>query len=409
MRLRALFTAFGLYGVLQLSPALADTAGPFEPLRFENGISFVHPDARYQVNLRFRMQNLVEYVTRSESDLSASRIDAQVRRLRLRLSGWAADPRLTFQLQLSFTRQDMDWLNSQWPNIVRDANVGYAVTPRFQLAFGQAKLPGNRQRVVSSGELQFADRSIVNRFFNIDRDFGVQALWRLGALQDSTMAPTNDAAVLVRAAISTGEGRNLPFSSDSGLGYVGRIEWLPLGLFTGMNDYQEGDLAHEPNLKLSIALTGAQFRNSNRAGGTIGTIYTTTGNPNSGSPIRRDQQLLYADALAKYRGLSLYAEYARRWAHVPEISATQSLFVGRGALFQMGYLLGSVFEPVARVAWVGPDERARIDSANHRLTQTTLGVTRYFQGHRVKVQSDWTLQTGDIAQHLVRFNVELGI
>ena len=32
----------------------------------------------------------------------------------------------------------------------------------FELWFGQAKLPGNRERVVSSGNLQLVDRSILN-------------------------------------------------------------------------------------------------------------------------------------------------------------------------------------------------------------------------------------------------------
>ena len=44
----------------------------------------------------------------------------------------------------------------------------------FELWFGQAKLPGNRERIVSSGNLQFVDRSILNAGFNIDRDLGIQ-------------------------------------------------------------------------------------------------------------------------------------------------------------------------------------------------------------------------------------------
>jgi hypothetical protein len=36
---------------------------------------------------------------------------------------------------------------------------------------GQTKLPGNNQRVVSSGSLEFTDRTINNSRFNIDRDF----------------------------------------------------------------------------------------------------------------------------------------------------------------------------------------------------------------------------------------------
>ena len=55
-----------------------------------------------------------------------------------------------------------------------DAVVKYAFSKNQQIWFGQTKLPGNRERVISSMALQFVDRSNVNSKFNIDRDFGVQ-------------------------------------------------------------------------------------------------------------------------------------------------------------------------------------------------------------------------------------------
>jgi hypothetical protein len=45
--------------------------------------------------------------------------------------------------------------------------------PTKIVGFGQTKLPGNNQRVVSSGSLEFTDRTINNSRFNIDRDFGL--------------------------------------------------------------------------------------------------------------------------------------------------------------------------------------------------------------------------------------------
>ena len=44
----------------------------------------------------------------------------------------------------------------------------------FELWVGQTKLPGNRERVISSANLQQVDRSLLNSRFNIDRDFGFQ-------------------------------------------------------------------------------------------------------------------------------------------------------------------------------------------------------------------------------------------
>src|SRR5690606_2801014 len=89
--------------------------------------------------------------------------------------------------------------NTGIANIVRDAVIFYNFTPDFYIAFGVNKLPGNRQRVNSSGQLQFADRSIVNAAMNIDRDFGLKAYYKhkIGG----------KAIYHLKGAISTGEGR----------------------------------------------------------------------------------------------------------------------------------------------------------------------------------------------------------
>jgi len=98
---------------------------------FKRGITIVAPDSVFSINFRFRMQTRAIYSTVSVSDLSASEIEARVRRLRLRLDGFIYDPRLTYQLQLSFSRGDLDFsvqdtssINTS-PNIVRDAAITY--------------------------------------------------------------------------------------------------------------------------------------------------------------------------------------------------------------------------------------------------------------------------------------------
>jgi phosphate-selective porin OprO/OprP len=363
---------------------------------FENGIGFSHPDRAYQMNLRFRMQNLAELTTREDNPWESNRVEAQVRRLRLRLQGWALDPKLAFQLQLSFSRSDMDWSSTQFPNVVRDANITYSpileTDEQLAFSFGQGKLPGNRQRVISSGDLQFADRALVNRVFNFDRDFGFQALYR---------RPNWN----VKAALSTGEGRNLPTASNLGLGWIGRIEALPLGTFTGNNDLQEGDLVSEPEPRLSLGYSAALFRDSNRAGGAIGSVFVD----GTGTPIRRDQTVHYADALFKWRGFSLYSEAAYRSSPDGQINASRALFEGAGYLLQSGYFLVPGWEIAARYARVRPLDRSRIDSANRDTEQSTVGFTRYLNGHRVKLQSDLTRQTRHEPSWIARLNFELGI
>jgi hypothetical protein len=83
-----------------------------------------------------------------------------VRRLRLRLDGFVLQRRLQYYIQLSFSKADMELEGGTVPQTIRDAMVYYHFNKRFYLGFGQSKLPGNRQRVISSGNQQFADRSI---------------------------------------------------------------------------------------------------------------------------------------------------------------------------------------------------------------------------------------------------------
>ncbi len=398
-RVRSCVAAF-FFSCCFVTTGVADTSGPFEPLRWDSGIIFNDLENQYRAQLRFRMQNLVEYESNSSSDLAADRIDAQVRRLRLRLQGFVADPRLTFQLQLSFSRSDQDYSSTQFPNIVRDANISYSLINQpeeiFQISFGQAKLPGNRQRVISSGDLQFADRSIVNRTFNLDRDFGLQAFYQRYYWN-------------LRASVSTGEGRNLPASSNSGLAYVGRFELLPLGAFTGNNDYTEGALIREGQMRLSLGYSFAVFDDSNRANGTNGTIYTTAGSPSTGSPIRRDQQVHLFDSLMKYDGSSVYLEFAHRNSKDGQMDQNRSLFEGSGYLAQFGQMLNENYEVVGRYAGVFPLARSKSDLSNQDLRQATAGVNYYIKGHRVKIQSDLTREWSQDPAWIARVNFEMGI
>jgi phosphate-selective porin OprO/OprP len=130
-------------------------------INVSNGISFKR-DSLFLLNLRFRMQNRVAFNTKSGSDLELSSIEARIRRLRLRLDGFLLTPKLGYYIQLSFSKADQDLEEQEIPQIIRDGIVYYTFNKNFYVGFGQTKLPGNNERVVSSGNLQFADRSITN-------------------------------------------------------------------------------------------------------------------------------------------------------------------------------------------------------------------------------------------------------
>lgn len=208
---------------------------PLFSFKFGNGLGITTPDSLFSINFRFRVQSRVGYVSESDKDLTPEEFNFLVRRMRLRIGGFIYTPRLTYNVQLSFSRQDMDWDVSQVPNVLRDAMIAYETKQGLTFAIGQGKLPGNRQRVVSSGELQFADRSIVNAALTLDRDFGLFVTYAKNI---------KNFHFLIKTSLSSGEGRNY-LKSDKGLAYTARLELLPLGKFTDKGDYFEGDLIRE--------------------------------------------------------------------------------------------------------------------------------------------------------------------
>src|SRR5690606_40765860 len=185
------------------------------------GIQYTGDDSTFYINFRFRMQSRLKYTSTAGDDFGAESLEARIRRLRLRMDGYIYNPKLSYSIQLGFTRGDQDYDDTDVPNLVRDAVVFYNFTDNFYMAFGLNKLPGNRQRVNSSGELQFADRSLVNATFNVGRDFGIKAYYtpKIGSVP-----------VQLKGAITTGEGRVVN-TTDDGLAYTGRAEFLPLGAF----------------------------------------------------------------------------------------------------------------------------------------------------------------------------------
>ena len=374
-----------------------DPPSPFSVL-FENGIKFEDSSRIFSSTLRFRIQNRADFLVQQIDDPENLELNTewQVRRARLRFNGHLVDPRLRYSLQLSFSRRDQDWDESQFPHVLRDAMVFYDITPSWQVSFGQGKLPGNRQRVVSSGELQFVDRSIVNAAFNIDRDFGFQTQYRANLGER--------ARAILKGSVTSGEGRNRSVKNDGRLFTVGRVEVLPMGEFQNNGDYYESDLAFESDLKLSLALTYASLAGAARANGTVGEIFTTTGA--EGDPwARRDQQVLFLDAMAKWEGFSLLTEYARRWSLVPEINDSQSLLVGSGLNFQFGKMISERREFAFRFATVTPDPVSKRD--HDEIRDWAVVFNQFLNGHRVKLQSEVGLQ--ERRQAYLRLQVELGI
>ncbi|MEP6764089.1 MAG: porin [Gemmatimonadaceae bacterium] len=334
------------------------------------GITIRGTDSVTSVNLRFRLQEMAALTSRDDGPLTLRRSQLFVRRARIRLEAIVHDPRLKVNLQLAFSRLDLDQDNSGFANVLRDALVTWQWTPRFSTAFGQTKLPGLRETMTTSNELVFADRSILHALFVVERDVGVFANYArdFGKMR-----------VSLRSSVTSGEGRN-PTTGDGGLAYSSRLDVMPLGAFANNGDFSEGGINPQPQPRISFGAAVSRNDGAIRTGGQSGpALYA-----------QRDLTTAFGDVLFKSGHFSLATEYAHRSSGAPiTTSGTSSrfIFAGEGVMTQASYLIARAhLEPAVRVAFERPALPIRPLSAASPIAEASAGITRYVVGHKVKWQ-----------------------
>lgn len=179
-----------------------DTPAP----TFGNGLfNLVGKDSSWTMKVGARMQLLaVANWDAGKNGLVNPEQNFLVRRARFKFDGFAYSPKLGYKLELGLSNRDISGASQftdNAPRYILDAVVKWNFYKKFVLWFGQTKLPGNIERVISSGDLQLVDRSLLNRRFTIDRDMGFQLRHHFNISKK----------FLVReiVAVSQGEGRNI--------------------------------------------------------------------------------------------------------------------------------------------------------------------------------------------------------
>ncbi len=368
---------------------------------YGKGLGFTSPDSIYQMNIRFRIQSRGTF---NHEYGEKGVIDGGVRRTRLRFDGYVGNPRFTYALQLSFAPGDLGGAAEDGENIqiIRDAVVFYSINKNWSIGFGQTKLPGNRQRVNSSGALQLSDRSINNALFNIDRDFGVHANY-INQKRD-------EFSYSIKGAVSQGEGRNFTENDDTNLAYTGKFELYPFGAFKKNGEYFEGDILNEekPRLMLSAAY---QFNSkAKKTQGQLGEYLFS----------RKDISTLLADVMFKYNGFSTFAAYMNRSAGGSPIALNDQnpaemnyVMAGQGFDVQSSYIFRTGYEIIGRYSW--QEMQKEIKAFRPDAQQITLGLTKYIWEHAFKLQGEATYNIQDFYDKsrkeswYVRFQIEIGI
>ena len=350
--------------------------------KFGKGLfNLVGKDSTWSMKVGLRFQTLATSNWDVSNGLSNPESSMLIRRSRLKFNGFAYSPKLKYKIELGFSNKDESGASeytSNAPRQILDAVLKWNFSGNFVLWAGQTKLPGNRERVISSANLQQVDRSLLNSKFNIDRDIGIQLRHHFNL--------TDVFLVKEIFSIAQGEGRNITTGNIGGHQYTTRVELFPFGDFKSKGDYKGSDLKFEPNPKLSLGFAYDFNNNASKTRSNQGSYML-----NDTGFYATDISTLFIDAMYKHQGFSFMGEYANR--NAADAIAKNSdgtltgdeVQVGTGLNLQTGYLIAKNLEVSARYTNI---TLGRNSAAKATENQYTLGLSKYIAGHKLKVQTD---------------------
>jgi hypothetical protein len=350
--------------------------------KFGKGLfNLIGQDSTWSMKVGLRFQSLATSSWDASAGLSNPASSFLIRRSRLKFDGFAYSPKLKYKVELGLSNRDQSGASkytSNAPRYILDAVLKWNFSGNFVLWFGQTKLPGNRERVISSANLQQVDRSLLNSRFTIDRDMGFQLRHHFNL--------TDTFLVKEIFSMAQGEGRNITTGNIGGHQYTTRIELLPFGNFASKGDYKGSDLKFEQDPKLALGFAYDYNNNASKTRSNQGSYML-----NDTGYYSTNISTLFIDAIYKHKGFSLMAEYANRDAKDPLAKNSDGSLtgdevqIGHGLNIQTGYLLSKTIEVSGRYTNISLDKNITGKSAEN---QYTLGLSKYIAGHKLKVQTD---------------------
>lgn len=355
----------------------ADPPGGEKPAQPDSGVVTWGPDGlvvksddgnyRAKVNWRLQLRGVVgpddDPVSPEEFE-DDDKASFLVRRARFKIGGHAIRPWLDYYLEYDFVGTRL-----------LDYRITLQRHPWLKLRVGQWKVEYNRERRDSSGEQQFAERSIVNDPFTIDRQQGIMLTGRVlaGHALDSTYY----------TGIYTGMGRGGGENDDAEPMWSARYQW---NLLREELPFSQSDVRGQkkPVASLSVATAGnrSPFTSFSSSGGSELPGFE------EGGPGRYSVRQWLEEAALHYRGFSFQHEF--HWKRVAD-NDTGLVTELRGSYTQAGFF---VYRPEpgkprglelgGRVAFVDPSTSGGSDR-RHELS----AVANWFiRGHGNKVTFD---------------------
>jgi phosphate-selective porin len=345
----------------------SDEGSPVE-VHYKDGLRVKSTDGKFAARIRWRAQTRVTRLTSGdiagEQDGVEEEAGFQVRRARFKLDGHAYRPWLRYFLEYGIVA-----------SVMLTLQFDVQPTDRVGVRIGQYKVLYNRERVDSSGQQQFVDRSVVNEPFTLDRQAGPTVLGRLfkGSWADSQYA----------GGVFTGTGRGGGLDEDRAPMFIGRWQWNFLGHDLG---FSQSDIERRERPAASLAVAGAtnvgrytRFSSSGPGqlpGFEVGEV----------GQYELDQWVV--EFAYQGRGLSIQSEY-----HFKRIDDRVNVEITEldGWYAQAGYFFHEAFggfprplELAVRVARVDPIQGVPLPAER----ELTFGGNWLFNGHNNKITAD---------------------
>jgi hypothetical protein len=319
------------------------TRSEVEIAGYDKGFFLRSPDDAFELKVNGRVKFRFTYLTR-EDDEQEDEFAFAVRTVRLSFSGHAFTDDFTFKIQPAWEEGNV---------LLKDAYFDYRfIDGVLQLRAGQIKKPYSRERIMSDGDLAFAERSILEKAQKAGRDIGF-------AIHNGyEKAPMVDYAV----GLFNGSGDAAHLEGDVFSNVPDRfgplLAWR-LGVSLGeLKAYDQIDFEGK-GVRCAVALDGqARF---NAGGNNDAFVYPG------------------ADYLFKAYGFTSYGRMFLAWDQAEGGKFKDQEYSGIGFHLEANYLIAKRVAPMFRYARVMPE--------NDPVKQEILGgAGAYVFEHKLQAQ-----------------------
>jgi phosphate-selective porin len=334
------------------------------------GYEFHFYDDAYELQVDFRGQfrafTPFNSYPKTPEDFQDKTTSFNINRARIKIGGHVFKPYYSFYFE-----QDIRGMN------LLDFRFMIEKYSFLKLKIGQWKSRFSRERMISSGNQQAVDRSLINSIFTIDRQQGISLYGDLdgGGAANFTYF----------AEVLSGSGRGGRTNDDTKLMYLLRLQWNPNG---DILKYSGSDLEIHEKFVSSIAIAGVTNTSKYTAFSTSGGVQLYGFEEGIAGQYKIDQ-LLFETAF-KYKGFSWEQEL--HYKNIDDkVNLEQTTLIGN--YFQIGYFLNQSFPKIpkeleifARQSFYDPN--TEIDNNNNY--EFTVGCNWFFHGHKNKLTFDYS-------------------